>query len=140
VLTIVQTLAGAAQFDGTAGAGLFDFSELDLPVAQGDICPVLTAISYDCQNAESIPISCFLRPSSEANNTTVRRVIFEAAAGLTLPTAPGFAYDGCRVFVPRSIVPGGFDPWVLVVMTTTKTAEASVTLSFTQGPTQVVMM
>lgn len=128
--TVIQTLAGAAQFTGTAGAGLVTFADLPLPANSEDEGPVVVNIALENLQAEQIPtVDCFFKVASEALTTTQRITV------RTLAASRGFSLAGCRIAVPRFVTstPTIFVPWELVLITTGKALVASFVVSYQLG-------
>lgn len=128
MLTRIQTLAAAIAFDGTAGQGLVDFLDVPLVGLNDDVVPVIVGVSYDNNIAESIGLNCFLKPAADSLTTTRRYVVFRSTS------STGFGRMGCYIPVPRSIVgAAGFVPWQLVLLSTGKTLEGSLIVSYRAG-------
>ena len=117
---LVETLSGATEFDGTAGKGLVDFSDLALPPDLNTKPRILT-ISVDTGNtAITMPrIICQItRPGGVACERILIRDITDKN---------GFALAGCAIPVPReigpSLAPTG-TPWILQLFTPGKDVDA----------------
>jgi len=136
MFTNVQTLAGATQFDGaTVTTGLVDFqSATALPQLKGT-------------NQIWIIDSVALRGDGATNMTTIECYLVEDVAE-TVPTKRldivelsnenGFSNIGCHIPVPQvEIIAGTINPtagsWVLKLVTTGKSVDASFIVSFHIG-------
>jgi hypothetical protein len=132
MITVVQSVADAVQFDGTAGAGLIDFMSFTAAAAgwsDPTVFPVVQSITLHTSGS-SFSIDCFLKPDAEPITTRQRHTIVNPST-----VAPGFSLVGCNVYVPRTIdgVPGS-TPWNLVLISTGKTQTADLIVTFTAAP------
>ena len=122
---IFQTVAGAGQFTGTAGAGLFAFSD------QNNLAPlssriVLTSIAYATDVGVPGDIKFFIRPVAAA--ASVRMLLGSAlSADITdLDGAGDFKING--VVLPRT--DGTFAHWVLIAQTVEKAVTGTVSIDY----------
>lgn len=113
---LVETLAGAIAFDGTAGAGLVDFSLLALP-PDFNTKPRILTLSVDTgDTAITMPrIICYI---IKAGAPASERILIRDITDVN-----GFSLAGCAIPVPRD-QPSGI-PWVLQLFTPGKTVDAS---------------
>lgn len=114
---LVETLATNTEFDGTAGAGLVDFSLLALPPDLNTKPRILT-LSVDTGNT-AIPMPRIICYIIKAGPTPVsERILIRDITDVN-----GFSLAGCAIPVPRDPVDGV--PWVLKLFTPGKTVNAS---------------
>ncbi len=125
MITVVQTVAGASQFTGLAGAGLIDFAELALAgEGESGIVYNLALKWTDGGAVAGTTINCFFqRPAGGAT---------ERLQVTSLVDTAGFELAGCRIIVPREF-PGLGAIWPLQLITTGKTVDASLIISFGKG-------
>lgn len=128
--TVIQPLAGAVNFDGTAGRGLITFTDLALTVNSENQVPVLVGVGLETRGVSVLTIDCFLKVAADGV-TTFNRITVR-----TLAAQNGFALHGCYIPVPRLVVGalGVFTPWELILITTGKTANANFVASYQIGP------
>lgn len=133
--TIEQPVAGATQYDGTAGRGLVTFSDLNLPDNDFTTIAYVTIVALEAPISQSIGIDCFLMYPGETPATTLRRVTIlrPQASGASSPQ-PGFSKGGCMIPVPRRTDASPFATWQLVLITTGKSADCNFVVSYTRGP------
>lgn len=135
MLTIIQTVAGAGQFDGALFiSGLVDFTDAAFPQLQGpDQIYIVDSVSLRGDGSTTITsIECYLVVNAAETTPTARMDIVELA------NETGFSNIGCHIPVPRNQFSQGVgvstaDSWVLKLITTGKTVNASFVVSFHIG-------
>ncbi len=124
---ICQTVAGAAEFTGLAGAGLFSFASLDnLPDATR---VVLTAVAYATAVGDAGDVSIIVR---RVGGTATERMLLGRGleADITGPAGDAdFKIDG-------QVIPREADGahWELVVTTDGKQITGSVCIDYVLAP------
>lgn len=127
--TVIQTAAGAANFDGVT-TGVVDFLDLPLPPGEQEM-PIVVAVALEVGALTNLlDFDCRLeRPPGTA--TTERITIANV-----LQTA-GFSQAGCELPVPRLVVgtPNVYTPWVLRITTANKSGafDCSLIVSYDVG-------
>lgn len=119
---ILETLAGATEFDGTAGAGLIDFSDLSLDPSLGFKATIVN-ISLDTgDTAMTLPqITVLARLVGGAASAVARMV--------NVQDQSGFAKLGCSIPIPRT---NAGATWVVQVLTPGKLVAATLKVEYTQ--------
>ncbi len=127
MLTVIQTPAAAGtDFNGTAPLrGLVDF--LDLPISGNDERPIIQNVALKWTDGGALPseINCFLQ--NPAGTATERLTIVRLTGA---DVTEGFSKLGCRIVVP---VNATGVPWLLTLITTGKSVDASFIVSFSKG-------
>lgn len=123
--TLIQTVAGAAQFTGAGNAGFLDFADLG-PLTRMDpqIHPIITNIAVENLFAEDLVLDCFLLAPGEDPATSTVRITIDRE------TIAGFSKGGCRISVPCN---AARLPWTLRLVTTGKTQSATLVVSYDLG-------
>ena len=125
--TVIQTPAAAGtDFNGTAPLqGLVDF--LDLPISGNDERPIIQNVALKWTDGGALPttINCFLQ--NPAGSATERLTIVRLSGA---DVTEGFSKLGCRIVVP---VNSSGVPWLLTLVTTGKSVNASFIVSFSKG-------
>lgn len=118
-----QTVAGAAQFDGLAGSGLFEWAEYDAIPQGSRIC--LTSVAYATEVGAPGDVTVYARPPAGVATARilVRRVL---AADSTGPAGDADAHLG-GMMLPRE--PTG-EHWHIEATTTGKAVTGSVTVAW----------
>ncbi|KKL59215.1 hypothetical protein LCGC14_2217580, partial [marine sediment metagenome] len=99
---LVETLAGATEFDGTAGRGLVTFSDLALP-ADLNTKPRILTISVDTGDT-AITMPRIICQITRPGGVACARILIR-----DITVKNGFALAGCAIPVPREIVVGDVD-------------------------------
>lgn len=127
MITVIQTLAGAVDYNGTAPfGGLIDF-DVVWPTADDDRGVYYIIENIELRGGGTYDVDCFIQfPGGAATE----RLTIRNETGLT-----GFTNLGCRIVVPNATVQGvgaspTVDPWQLTLITTGKTTDASFIVSF----------
>lgn len=124
----IQTVTAGNSFDGTAGAGLFDWtaatsSDLPLPV-DSNVRPTILSLAVEC-DADVPTLFCRFQRVGEAitslNRITIRR---------PSTAARGFSLAGCKLQVPRE--DDGL-AWLLVLTSGILTADATFVVDYVLG-------
>lgn len=114
MIVIQERLAGQS-FDGTAGQGLVDWASLaagQLPVpGDANVRIMIFSLSVESDSAILTPFLRFQRPG-EAITGLSRFTLRQ----LTSSPAPGLAFVGCRIPVPRETA-APHTSWPLVLTT-----------------------
>jgi hypothetical protein len=128
----VQTLAGAAQFTGLPGAGLFDFSRYDNIPRTTRV--VLTTLGYS-ELFVAAPLTTTLEfRAVRPGGTPTEFIILAIATPATMVTVDGnLLMRGCGIVVPREAGNGGAH-WQVTIATTLKLETASATVDHVLCP------
>ena len=123
-----QFLAGATEFNGTAGQGLFSFERLDALHITTRI--LVTAVSYATQPGASGDVSIYVEQPT--GTLTQRMLIARALQADMLGPAPfGNDFRSCSFILPR-LPDSRF--WSVVVFTSGKAVSGSVCIDWVISP------
>lgn len=124
MITVVQTVAGAGQFDGTGVTGLIDFATLLPlpPTSDQDLIPIIDNIALNGDGVGTMDVNCFL--ARDLTTVPTERLIILNTTAVT-----GFSDIGCKLGVPKLLAPSTFTPWRLFLITAAKAVDASFIVS-----------
>lgn len=132
--TLIQTVAGATQYDGTAGKGLFDFSFVDsLPRTTGVIIHTLSYFEESSGPPLTTNVQFFSVKPAGVPTARVPLGDGEAAAGL-LDVNGAARLKLCGHVLEKN--PGKFGTddqglmWAVLCFTKMKTENATITLTY----------
>lgn len=124
MITVTQTVVGAAQFTGAGVLGFVDFATiLPLPPSSDqDLIPIVDNVALNGNGVATMDINCFL--ARDLTTVPTERLIILNTTAVT-----GFSNLGCKLGVPKLLTPNTFTPWKLFLITVGKTVTASLIVS-----------
>lgn len=120
---VTQTVAGAGQFTGLAGAGLFDFNLTVGNIPANSRVVILSAAYHANASPGTQATWLFVPPSGLP--ATAQILLGRATAGLVGPSG-----DGDLVVCPGKIPRTGVIFWNLKLVTVGKTGDGTATVSY----------